>query len=121
MHQGTYPPDRTELLALLTGQPAATYAVDTTPGNEPVVERWLGERLDARSPILVGTNSGDDEGQIPHDLTPSHAYEVIGVRDGRITLHNPWGRDHPASLSIRDFLDNIVPFVSTLRDQEENL
>ena len=120
LHQGSYPTDQAELLALLTGRPSAVHALDTTPGNEPAVERWLGERLDARSPILVGTNSGDNEGEMPHDLTPSHAYEVIGARDGRITLHNPWGRDHPAPLSVRDFLNNIVPFISTLRDGEEN-
>ena len=121
LHQGTYPPDRTELLALLTGQPAATYAVDTTPGNEPAVERWLGERLDARSPILVGTNSGDRYGLLPNRLVPSHAYEVVAASQGRITLHNPWGDRHPPPMHVRDFLDNIVPFVSTLRDQEENL
>ena len=97
------------------------HALDTTPGNEPAAERWLGERLDARSPILVGTNSGDRYGLLPNRLVPGHAYEVVEVSQGRITLHNPWGDRHPAPLGVREFLDRIVPFISTLRDKGENL
>lgn len=119
LDQGTYPADQAELLAQLSGRPATAYPIDTSPGSEPAVERWLRERLDSRSPILIGTNGGDRYGRLPNDLTPGHAYEVVSARDGMISLHNPWGRDQPAPLSVREFLDSIVPFIPTLRDDGE--
>lgn len=119
LDQGTYPTDQAELLAQLTGRPAAAHLIDTSPGNEPAVEHWLRDRMDAGSPILVGTRAGDEESELPSGLAPSHAYEVVSALDGRIVLRNPWGRDHPGPLSVRDFLDSIVPLIPALRDEEE--
>lgn len=115
---GTSPYDQAELLTHLTGQPAAAHPVDTTPGSEATLEAWLRDRLDHRAPVIVSTRRGDDEGELPHDLVPSHAYEVVDVNDGRVTLHNPWGRTHPPPMDLRDMLDNISPLIASLHDKE---
>jgi hypothetical protein len=51
---------------------------------------------------------------LDHGLEPAHAYEVTGVKAGKIVLHNPWGYKHPEPLETSEFARNFRPWYSTL-------
>ncbi|QOC89823.1 toxin glutamine deamidase domain-containing protein [Micromonospora craniellae] len=109
LNVGSTPDMQAQLLAQLTGAPSRASTFDARPGQEAAVAARLGELLAAGSPIITGTLPKRDypteiRHQLPFGLVPGHAYEVVAVADGRVSLRNPWNFDHPAAMSIRDFL-----------------
>ncbi|MEU5553787.1 toxin glutamine deamidase domain-containing protein [Micromonospora sp. NPDC047793] len=106
---GSTPDMQAQLLTQLTGAPSRASTFDVRPGQEAAVAARLGELLAAGSPIITGTLPKRDypaeiRHQLPFGLVPGHAYEVVAVADGRVSLRNPWNFDHPAEMPILDFL-----------------
>ncbi|MEV2241793.1 toxin glutamine deamidase domain-containing protein [Micromonospora sp. NPDC049891] len=105
-----------ELLTQLTGLPARQTLLDTTPGREAAVERHLTTLLAAGSPITIATWSMETyPGRtLPHGLKAKHVYEILAVRDGQVQLRNPWNKEHPSPMSVREMLDLMQPWCAHL-------
>ena len=113
---GTFALDEAEVLSLLTGRPARVSLFDTSPNQVAVTTQRLSQLLAARVPILVHTMAPSDydtdprhtsrnmEQTLPHDLVHGHAYEVVGLANGQVTLLNPWGVQHPAAMDVSELL-----------------
>ncbi|MFI7026220.1 toxin glutamine deamidase domain-containing protein [Micromonospora sp. NPDC049900] len=109
LNVGSTPQMQAQLLTQLTGAPSRSSTFDARPGQEAAVAARLGELLASGSPVITGTLPKRDypaevRHQLPFGLVPGHAYEVVAVADGRVSLRNPWDFDHPAAMPIRDFL-----------------
>jgi hypothetical protein len=107
---GSTPQMQAELLTQLTGVPSRAEQFDPTPGREAAVEARLAALLAAGSPVITGTKSETDypasiRKKLPHGLYAGHAYEVVAVGNGQVQLRNPWNRDHPTPMTVREFLD----------------
>ncbi|MDG4794488.1 toxin glutamine deamidase domain-containing protein [Micromonospora sp. WMMD1082] len=110
MHVGSTPQMQAELLTQLTGSPSRMSVFDGRPGQEAAVQAQLAALLASGSPVITGTRPERTypqaiRKQLPFGLVAGHAYEVIAVADGQVWLRNPWNRDHPDPMPVRDFLD----------------
>ncbi|WP_433533686.1 C2 family cysteine protease [Micromonospora sp. CA-263727] len=110
LHVGSTPQMQAELLTQLTGSPSRTSVFDGQPGHEAVVQARLAALLASGSPVITGTRPKRAypeaiRNRLPFGLVAGHAYEVIAATNGQVWLRNPWNRDHPAPMSVRDFLD----------------
>lgn len=105
-----------ESLTQLTGRRAGVIALDRTPGNETAVETTLARHLADGRPVIVGTiQSNAPRNLLPHNLRGGHAYEVTAVHAGRVQLENPWNREHPTLMTVREFLANTRGLAATLK------
>jgi hypothetical protein len=117
LNSGSYATDRAELLAQLTGEPAVVRHLDPAPGREAAMEAQLRAELAAGRPVLVEVPAEDPNVHpqgFPHDLIGHHAYEVVAVDQGMVELRNPWNQKHPTPMTVRELLDLVAPFYSTL-------
>lgn len=115
LNQGSTAWDRAEMLTQLTGQ--ETEVREFPAGREEwKINQLIREQLADGKPVLVSSRPQDRKGEVlPHNLEPSHAYEVVGVEKGKIVLRNPWNDDHPEPMETDEFARNMNPYYSTLR------
>src|SRR6185312_11453376 len=100
--------DKAELLTALTGIPARVSRFDGRGSTHPGLRRMIRDLLAAGSPVHVGVKprssflrivdaDGNETDEIPYDLIPGHAYEIVSIDDeGLVELRNPWGVRHPS-------------------------
>ncbi|GIJ29647.1 hypothetical protein Vqi01_48090 [Micromonospora qiuiae] len=110
LNVGSTPRMQAQLLTQLTGAPSRSSVFDSRPGQEARVAQRLAALLAAGSPVITGTKPEQAypqaiRQQLPFGLVPGHAYEVVAVSNGQVSLRNPWNRSHPAPMPVRDFLD----------------
>ncbi|MFY1573436.1 C2 family cysteine protease [Verrucosispora sp. WMMD703] len=105
-----------ELLTQLTGLPARQTSLDGTPGREAEVERQLAALLAAGSPVTIATWPQEiyPGRTLPYGLKAKHVYEIRTVRDGQVQLHNPWNKEHPSLMSVREMLNLMQPLCAHL-------
>lgn len=96
LNQGSTAWDRAELLTQLTGRQSAVRSYPDDPGQlRAVFDRQVREG----KPVLVASRlKKQDREEMPYDLEPGHAYEVVAVADGKVQLRNPWNRRTPRRL-----------------------
>ncbi|MEU8326949.1 hypothetical protein [Micromonospora sp. NPDC048839] len=122
LNVGSRPRMQAELLTQLTGVPSRAAMFDRTPGREAAVEARLAALLAAGSPVITGTKSEDRyplaiRKRLPHGLYAGHAYEMVAVSKGQVQLRNPWNKDHPTPMTVREFLDLMDPEYAYLQPQ----
>lgn len=92
-----------EALEWLTGRSSST--IYTASASE---DRLQGVLAAGRSAVAASWPIGD-EGPLAdladaYDVVGGHAYAVRGLDgDGRVLLHNPWGKRHPSPVPLPDF------------------
>lgn len=119
LDKGGRPIDSVEVLAQLTGERAGLIHFDKDAASDQATEAKLRELLDENRPITVGTVPSDrQDGRLPHGLWGPHAYEVVDIDNGQVTLHNPWGMAHPTPMSIRDFMTHTTGVVRTTKPDQ---
>ncbi|MCX5193624.1 hypothetical protein OOK31_06915 [Streptomyces sp. NBC_00249] len=121
LNKGSSAQDRAELLTQLTGRPAHVWDFPDKPNYDWVspdkqLVTDIRQQLADGKPVLVGSCSEKEaKGPLENDLHPEHAYEVTHVDEkGQFHLHNPWHRNQPDPLTIRQFRKNIRPRYTTL-------
>jgi hypothetical protein len=100
------------------GKRTGTVLLNTDLGEEMYAQADFLRLLSEGKPVLVGTKASEIKGakDLDHGLLATHQYEVIGMHDGFVQLHNPWGRHQPPVMRLRDFLDNAGSDIATLKD-----
>ncbi len=77
-----------------------------------MVDRQLSEG----KPVLVASRPKKHKREdMPHNLEPSHAYEIVSVAGEKIYLRNPWNRRDPDPISAAEFAANMQPGYATLK------
>jgi len=113
LNQGSTSWERAELLTQLTGKESI---VRPYPDDPKQLSAELGNQLKNGKPVLVASRPKKHEHEdLPHELEPSHAYEVVAVTDGRIYLRNPYNWGDPDAISTIDFTANMQPDYTTLK------
>ena len=113
LNQGSTSWDRAELPTQLTGKETA---VRHYPGDPKQLTVVLDLQLREGKPVLGASRpKKHDRENMPHNLEPSHAYEVVAVTGERIHLRNPWNRRHPDPISAAEFTANMEPCYATLK------
>ncbi|WP_327744572.1 hypothetical protein OHO28_28290 [Streptomyces europaeiscabiei] len=109
LNQGSSVWEQTEILTQLTGRDSIVYPFPQGEGAGPALEGHLQQQLADNKPILAASrmlNEDADEEELPYELVPNHAYEVVGAQDGMVHLRNPWGVDDPEEMSTEEFIRN---------------
>ena len=114
LHQGTTPWERAEALTQITGQPAVVREFPTGR-DEWHINRIIRTQLADGKPVLASSRHKTREREsLPYGLEAEHVYEVTGIEKGRISLRNPWNKDHPQPLETDEFARNMSRYYSTL-------
>jgi hypothetical protein len=118
LDKGTRAWTQAEVLAQLTGRPARVSRLDTDPGAAAENEAVLGDLVDSGRPIVVSTVPKFMQRADPstYELTAAHAYELIGVEDGKALMRNPYGYDHPDPVPLSEFCNHFNSYYATLDD-----
>jgi hypothetical protein len=114
LHQGTSHWERAEALTQLTGQPAVVREFPSGR-DEWTINRVIRAQLAEGKPVLVGSRPQAHKREVlPHNLKPSHVYEVTGIEKGKVLLRNPWNKEHPEAMETDEFARNMSRYYSTL-------
>jgi len=112
LNQGSHAWERAELLTQLTGEQAAVFSFPDKPAD---LTKAFARQINDHKPLLVAARDEREEGEeLPHNLEASHVYEVVGISNDKVVLHNPWNRQHPEPMSPEQFGANMKPTYTTL-------
>ncbi|MEV0661323.1 hypothetical protein ACIBI3_08805 [Actinomadura luteofluorescens] len=108
-----------EILTQLTGRSARVSRLDTDPGAAADNEAVLSGLVESGRPVVVATvpefmQRGDFR---KYHLRCQHAYELIGVEDGKALLRNPYGRKHPDPVPVAEFTNHFNSYYAALESE----
>jgi hypothetical protein len=113
LNQGSTSWERAELITQLTGEESVVRIHTSDPGDVATI---FARQLRDKKPVLAASRRRADESdRLPHNLEPSHVYEVVAAKDDRIMLRNPWNHKHPEAMTSAEFTANMESDYTTLK------
>ncbi|WP_329085935.1 hypothetical protein OG979_24595 [Actinomadura citrea] len=119
LDKGTGAWTQAEILAQLTGRPACVDRLNTDPGAAADNEAVLTSLVESGRPTVVSTVPDFMQRADPkvYKLRCQHAYELIGVEDGKALLRNPYGHKHPDPVPVAEFTKHFNSYYAALEGE----
>ncbi|WP_433467114.1 hypothetical protein [Spirillospora sp. CA-128828] len=119
LDKGTGAWTQAEILTQLTGRAARVNRLDTDPGAVADNEAVLTDLVESERPSVFSTLPDSMQRADPdaYKLRCQHAYELIGVENGKVLMRNPYGHKHPDAIPVAEFSKYFNSYYAALEDE----